>query len=163
MQPGTIWQQPPAPACPIPSTGDQPLSCLRLASGSETGACGSGILTGVPLLPGAVCAGQAAPAPPGAALPATAGHWDMETQPSVTLPAFLGTRVRAKEPVPTRSTPSHGTLWQPGPGSPAQRCARHVPSTPGSKQSHGTARVTSQHSHPSQRHHVGEIPCTTCD
>lgn len=70
---------------------------------------------GVLLLLGAVCAGQEAHAPPGEALPATAGHSDMETQPSVTLPACLGIRARAKEPVPTRSPPSHGTLWQPGP------------------------------------------------
>lgn len=90
----------------------------------------------------------------------------METQPSVTLPAFLGTRA-SQGAVPTRSSPSHGALWQPGPAlcQPQPRSSRCQtrPIQPGSKQSHGTARVTSQRSHPSQRHHVGENPCTTRD
>lgn len=70
MQPGTIWQQPPAPACSNPSTGDQPLSCLLRASGSwDRGVWSWDPHRGAPLL-GAACAGQAAPAPAGAALAA---------------------------------------------------------------------------------------------
>lgn len=44
-QPGTLGQKRPAPACPTPSTGHQPLPPLFQASGSQTGVCGSGILT----------------------------------------------------------------------------------------------------------------------
>lgn len=85
-QPGTIWQQPPAPACPIPSTGDQTLSCLLLASGSWTGLGRAGILTGCSLCwASSSCSGWSSSG-------SRAGRSAMDTQPSVTLPAFLGTR-----------------------------------------------------------------------